>query len=215
MKKIIGTVLLTAGLCGMLPQQSKAQSVEDCIQQLILDYEKLASLKNILSQMYQGYAVLSKGYSAVKGVAQGNFSLHQVFLDGLYLVSPTVRKYPRITDIIIDQATLVGEYRQASGAFNSSGHFNPDELAYMMKVYNNLISASLQNLDNLVMIVTDSQLRMSDAERLTAIDRLYLESHNQLTYLRHFNDQASAMEKQRAVTEQDRQALRSIYGIKP
>ncbi|WP_114941374.1 TerB family tellurite resistance protein [Mucilaginibacter endophyticus] len=215
MKKLIFTILLTAGLCGMLPQPSKAQSVEDCIQQLILDYEKLASLKNILSQMYQGYAVLSKGYNAVKGVAQGNFSLHQVFLDGLYLVSPTVRKYPRITDIISDQTRLVGVYRQVSGSFSRSGRFKPAELAYMMKVYNNLISASLQNLDNLAMIVTDSQLRMSDAERLRAIDRLYLESHNQLTYLRRFNDQASAMAKQRALTEQDRQALQSIYGFKP
>lgn len=208
-------ILLTAGLCGILPRQSKAQSVDDCIQQLILDYEKLASLKNILSQMYQGYEVLSKGYSAVKGVAQGNFSLHEAFLDGLYLVSPAVRKYPRITDIINDQATLVSEYRQASGSFSRSGRFKPDELTYMMTVYNNLVSASLQNLDNLVMIITDSQLRMSDAERLRAIDRLYHESHNQLTYLRRFNGQASAMVKQRALIEQDRQALHSIYGIKP
>ncbi|NVM67314.1 hypothetical protein FHW88_005635 [Mucilaginibacter sp. SG538B] len=215
MKKLIFMILLTAGLCGILPRQSKAQSVDDCIQQLILDYEKLASLKNILSQMYQGYEVLSKGYSAVKGVAQGNFSLHEAFLDGLYLVSPAVRKYPRITDIINDQATLVSEYRQASGSFSRSGRFKPDELTYMMTVYNNLVSASLQNLDNLVMIITDSQLRMSDAERLRAIDRLYHESHNQLTYLRRFNGQASAMVKQRALIEQDRQALHSIYGIKP
>ncbi|MFB0497434.1 hypothetical protein ABID99_003671 [Mucilaginibacter sp. OAE612] len=215
MKKLIFMILLTAGLCGMLPRQSKAQSVDDCIQQLILDYEKLASLKNILSQMYQGYEVLSKGYSAVKGVAQGNFSLHEAFLDGLYLISPAVRKYPRITDIINDQATLVSEYRQASGSFSRSGRFKPDELTYMMTVYNNLVSASLQNLDNLVMIITDSQLRMSDAERLRAIDRLYHESHNQLTYLRRFNGQASAMVKQRALIEQDRQALHSIYGIKP
>ena len=215
MKKLILTILLAAGLSGLLPQQTKAQSVADCIQQLVLDYEKLASLKNILSQMYQGYEVLSKGYSAVKGVAQGNFSLHEAFLDGLYLVSPTVRKYPRVTDIINDQAALVNEYRQASGSFSRSGRFHPDELAYMMNVYNNLISTSLQNLDDLAMIITDSQLRMSDAERLTAIDRLYLESHNQLTYLRRFNDQASAMARQRTVIEQDKQDLKTIYGINP
>jgi hypothetical protein len=214
MKKLTLTILLTAGLCGVMPQPSKAQSVEDCIQQLILDYEKLASLKNILSQMYQGYEVLSKGYNAVRSVAQGNFSLHEAFLDGLYLVSPIVRKYPRVTDIISDQATLVNEYRQASGSFTRSGHFKPDELAYMMTVYDNLISAALQNIGSLAMIVRDSQLRMSDAERLTAIDRLYMESHNQLSYLRRFNNQASAMAKQRALTEQDRQALQSIYGIK-
>lgn len=207
-------ILLVAGLSGLAPQESKAQSIADCIEELTLDYEKLASLKSVLSQMYNGYQVLAKGYSAVKGVAQGNFSLHEAFLDGLYLVSPTVRKYPRITDIISDQATLVKEYKNASGVFNRDGQFSPDELGYMMAVYNHLISASLKNLDDLAMVVTDSQLRMSDAERLTAIDRIYMESHSQLSYLRRFNDQASAMLRQRSYSAGDKQIVGSIYGIR-
>ncbi|MFC0514657.1 TerB family tellurite resistance protein [Mucilaginibacter angelicae] len=214
MKKLLVSLLFAAGLGGICPQRSQAQSVEDCIEQLVLDYEKLASLKNMLGQMYTGYEVLSKGYSAVKSVAQGNFSLHEAFLGGLYLVSPTVRKYPRIADIISDQATLVSEYRNASGTFQRSGHFSPDELDYMLKVYNHLVSSSLQNLDDLAMIVTDSQLRMSDAERLTAIDRIYLESRSQLGYLRRFNGQASAMSRQRAATAADQQSVKSMYGIR-
>jgi hypothetical protein len=213
MKKIVITALLSLGLAPAMPLCSQAQSVADVIQQLVLDYQKLAGLKNILGQMYSGYTVLSKGYGAVKDVAQGNFSLHEVFLDGLYLVSPTVRKYPRITDIINDQAQLVSEYKSASATFHQDQHFSADELAYMMNIYNNLISQSLKNLDDLSMIVTDSKLRMSDAERLTAIDRIYLESHNELSYLRKFNDQAARITWQRAQGMADRQSIRSIYGL--
>jgi len=213
MKKIAITLLLSLGLAAATPLSSRAQSVADVIQQLVLDYQKLASLKNILGQMYTGYTVLSKGYGAVKDVAQGNFTLHEAFLEGLYLVSPAVRKYPRITDIINDQAQLVSEYKSASGSFNSSGRFNPDELAYMMTVYNNLVSQSLKNLDDLSLIVTDSKLRMSDAERLTAIDGIYLESHNELSYLRKFNDQAAKISWQRSQGNADKQSVRSIYGI--
>lgn len=213
MKKIVITVLLSLGLASVVPLSSRAQSVADVIQQLILDYQKLASLKNILGQMYTGYTVLSKGYGAVKDVAQGNFSLHEAFLDGLYLVSPTVRKYPRITDIISDQAQLVGEYKSASGAFHQDQHFSPDELACMMNIYNNLISQSLKNLDDLSMVITDSKLRMSDAERLTTIDRIYMESHNELSYLRKFNDQAARITWQRAQVTTDKQSIRSIYGL--
>lgn len=212
-KKFVITLLCSLGLAAGMPNSSRAQSVADVIQQLVLDYQKLASLKNILGQMYTGYSVLSKGYGAVKDVAQGNFSLHEAFLDGLYLVSPTVRKYPRVSDIINDQAQLVSEYRSASGSFRNGGRFNPDELAYMMNIYNNLVSQSLKNLDDLSMIVTDSQLRMSDAERLTAIDRICLESHNQLSYLRHFNEQAAKIAWQRAQGTADRQNVRSIYGL--
>jgi hypothetical protein len=213
MKRLITTIVLSLGLAAGVPLSSQAQSVADVIRQLVLDYQKLASLKSILGQMYTGYSVLSKGYGTVRDVAQGNFSLHEAFLDGLYLVSPTVREYPRVTDIINDQAQLVSEYRSASGTFHSDQHFSPDELAYMMNIYNNLVSQSLKNLDGLSMIVTAGKLRMSDAERLTAIDRIYLESHNQLSYLRKFNDQAARISWQRAQGTADRQSVRSIYGL--
>ncbi|HEK20110.1 TerB family tellurite resistance protein [Mucilaginibacter defluvii] len=215
MKKILCSVLLIAGFSGLLPQTTKAQSIADCITQLTLNYQKLASLKNILNQMYTGYQVLNKGYNAVKGVAQGNFNLHEVFLDGLYLVSPAVRKYPRVSDIISDQAALVSEYRKASGEFNRSGHFNPEELSYMMAVYDHLADASLKNISDLAMIMTNSQMRMSDAERLTAIDRIFLDSRTQLSYLRKFNSDAGRLAQQRAVALGEKQIVQSLYGINP
>lgn len=205
--------LLCLGLAAGLPLSSRAQSLSDVIRQLVLDYQKLAGLKNILGQMHTGYTVLSKGYGAVKDVAQGNFSLHEAFLDGLYLVSPAVRKYPRVTDIINDQAALISEYKSVSGTFNRDQHFSPDELAYMMNIYNSLLSQSLKNLDDLSMIVTDSKLRMSDAERLAAIDRIYLESHSQLTYLCKFNDQAARVTWQRAQGTADKRGVKSMYGL--
>src|ERR1700743_2341947 len=118
MKKLKITFMVAVMLSFTAPLSSKAQTVADCIQQLVLDYQKLASLKNILGQMYTGYSVLTKGYGAVKDVAQGNFSLHEAFLDGLYIVSPTVRKYPRVTDIINYQAALISEYKSASGSYS-------------------------------------------------------------------------------------------------
>jgi hypothetical protein len=213
MKKLAITILVCLGLAIGTPLSGRAQSVSDVIQQLMLDYQKLASLKNILGQMYTGYSVLTKGYGAVKEVAQGNFSLHEAFLDGLYLVSPAVRKYPRVTDIINEQAALITEYKSASGAFGRDQHFSRDELVYMMNIYNNLVSQSLKNLDDLSMIVTDSKLRMSDAERLAAIDHIYLESHNQLSYLRRFNDQTAKISWQRAQGTADKQGVKSMYGL--
>lgn len=215
MKKKIKLLMAAMLFTLAVPLSSRAQSVADCIQQLALDYQKLASLKSILSQMYTGYQVLSKGYTAVKDVSQGNFSLHEAFLDGLFIVSPTVRKYPRVADIINDQAILVSEFKSASGRYCSGGHFNPDELGYMMDVYNNLVTASLKNLDDLSMVMTDSKLRMSDAERLSAIDRIYLESRNQLSYLRKFNSEADRMAQQRGRSAADKKSINSLYGINP
>lgn len=215
MKKQLKILVLAILLACTAPFSGRAQSVTDCIEQLILDYQKLAGLKGILSQMYSGYEVLSKGYGAVKNVSQGNFSLHQVFLDGLLLVSPAVRKYPRVADIISDQATLFSEYKNAAKNLNRSGRFSPDELRYLSAVYDQLADASLKNLDKLSMVISDSQLRMSDAERLAAIDRIYLDGRNQLSYLRKFNDQAGQTVRLREKAAADKQTVNGLYGINP
>src|ERR1700759_4695457 len=83
-----------------LPCRSHAQTIADDLQQLALDIQKLAGLKSVLNQMYQGYELVTKGYNAVKDISQGNYTLHEAFLDGLLIASPTVRKYVRVQDII-------------------------------------------------------------------------------------------------------------------
>jgi hypothetical protein len=213
MRKLLKIVGIILAVVLMFPGQSNAQSIADDLEQLSLDYKKLAGLKSILKQMYTGYEVLTKGYKAVKEVSQGNFSLHEAFLDGLLIVSPTVRKYPRVADIINDQASLLSEYHYAWSSFRQDKHFNPDEISYMLTVYNNLVSTSLKNLDDLAMVITDTRLRMSDAERLAAIDRIYTGSHGQLAFLRNFNDRNYRVAVQRAADAGDQQTIKSLYGI--
>jgi len=210
MKKLIVILLLA-----LSPALSRAQSIAQCLEQLSLDYQKLAGLKSILSQMYTGYKVLSKGYGAVKGVAQGNFTLNQAFLDGLYIVSPTVRKYPKIAQIISNQEMLVSEYHSAWGSYGKTRNFSPDEVAYMMNVYNNLVTQSQNNLSTLTTVLTDSQLRMSDAERLGMIDRLYGESKNELGYLRSFNNRLYQTSLLRSQQTQEKNSVKSLYGLNP
>lgn len=207
------TILLLLLLCGLAPMVSRAQSIAQELEQLQLDYQKLAGLKSILSQMYKGYQVVSSGYNSVKSVSQGNLSLHQAFLDGLMVVSPTVRKYPRVADIINDQIELVSEYKSAYSTFRQDPHFNPDEISYMIDVYNNLVSGSLSNLNTLTMVMADNKMRMSDNERLQMIDQLYATGHDQLTFLRQFNNQTRSVAIARANNQNDQLTIQKLYGV--
>lgn len=207
---IILTALLLAGVIG---SQARAQSIADLVQELALDYQKLAGMKSILKQMQQGYQLVNEGYHSVKNVAQGNFTLHEAFLDGLLLVSPAVRNYPRIRDIIHDQAALVGEYHTALTTFRGNRHFSGTDLDYITRVYNNLVSRSLQNLDELALVTTDNKLRMNDDERLRAIDRVYVAGHDQLTFLRSFDAHLSQLARDRAAATNDTKTIKENYGI--
>lgn len=188
-----------------------AQSQE--AQQLLLNVEKLSQLKNILADMKRGYEVVSKGYNTVKNIAEGNFSLHEVFIDGLMLVSPEVRKYRKVVDVVSMQVDLVSEYKSAFKRFSSGGNFSVSELDYLGKVYGELLDQSKNNLDQLVMVITAGKLRMSDEERLRVVDRVFEELEEKLVFLRGFNRETSILNMQREREKGEVSRAKRLYNL--
>lgn len=205
MKKMLIILLLVA-----VNKTSFAQSDE--AQQLLLNVEKLAQFKKILQNMYDGYKIIHKGYTTVKDLSEGNFSLHQTFLDGLMAVSPAVKKYKRIADIINYQIRIVKEYKGAFSQFKQDKNFAPEEIEYLGKVYANLFDESVKNLDELAMVITAGKLRMSDDERLQAIDRVYASIENQFTFLKEFNNNTALLSLQRKSEQGEIRMSRRLNG---
>jgi len=181
--------------------------------QLALNYEKLKQLEEILDNMYKGYKILSDGYNRVKNIAEGNYKLHQVFLDGLFAVNPAVRNYKRVADIINYQQLLLKEYRRAYDRFKRDPNFSEDELRYMANVYNYLVKQSLKNLEELAMIVTAAKLRMSDDERIQRIDAICRDMEDKISFLRYFNNSTLMLAIQRAKENNDVSVLQKLYQV--
>ncbi|UKJ09227.1 TerB family tellurite resistance protein [Solitalea lacus] len=189
----------------------KAQQYE--IEQLLLNVEKLSQFKQILEDMQKGYKVVSTGYNTIKDLSEGNFSLHKTFLDGLLEVSPTVKNYKRIAEIITMQRGLVREYKSAFNRFNASGSFTPGELNYMFHVYERLLDNIKNDLESLLMIVTAGKLRMSDDERLKAIDDLFLSLQEKVSFLRNFNNSSTLLSLARLKERRNLNAIQELYGL--
>lgn len=209
MKKLLIIGVVFVGL--LFPSRINAQAQE--MQQLILNIEKLAQFRQILKDMKKGYEILNGGYNTVKNLSKGNFDIHKTFLDALMQVSPTVRKYRRIGDIINNQVLLVKEYKTAFKRFQNSGNFNANEIAYLERVYDNLFRQSLRNLDELTTVITANKLRMSDEERLSAIDKIYADMQDKLLFLRSFNNNTSVLALQRAKEQNDVNAIGNIHRL--
>lgn len=209
--KLMGIVVLgMAGLLVSLPCPAQKQELE----QLVLDIQKLAQLKKVLQTMYRSYKILATGYEKVKDMTEGNFSLHETYLDGLMVVSPEVKKYQRIADIIRDERDILSEYKRAFKNFRTKNLFSPEELEYMAGVYGNLVRQAAWNIDELVMVITSGNLRMSDAERLSAIDRLFEDTRQKLVFLRNFNRKAAGIAAQRQAWQQDISEMKQMFGTR-
>lgn len=210
MKKILILTILITLL--MIPVKSMGQSAE--IQQLILNIEKLSQFKKILSDMKKGYELLSGGYKTVKDMTEGNFSLHKTFLDALMQVSPAVKNYKRVADIVEYQISIVKESRNGMNRFIKSGNFSGQEINYFEKVYGNLLNQSLRNLDELTMVITADKLRMSDDERLKAVDDIYEQMQDKLLFLRNFNTTSNVLALQRSKEKKDVYVSKSFQEFK-
>lgn len=205
-------ILFIGLIVGGTYTKARAQSYE--IQQLLLDCEKLTQLKDIYSNTVKGYDILSEGYQAVKDISEGNFDLHQLFLDELLKASPVVKKYYKIAEIINCQMQIVSEYGAAYKRFKADNNFSVDEILYIGKVYNNLVNESLKGLGDLTTVLTDGALRASDDERLQQIDQLDKDMRERLVFLRYFNNKTSILSLQRTKEKNDANTIGGAYGLK-
>lgn len=203
-------LLLVLGFALPADAQSTAQDME----QLVLDIGKLVQLKAMLSDLKAGYTILTQGYGTVKSMTEGNFNLHAGFLNSLQAVSPEVRRYGGIAAILAEQAEIASAGKKALARFRSCGCFSPGELLYMNHVLAQLLSRSADNATVLLDVLTAGRLRMDDAGRLSAIDRIYADTRNQMDCLRHFTDEAELLAVQREKEKKDLRMMRSLFGAR-
>ncbi|MGC4102310.1 TerB family tellurite resistance protein [Ferruginibacter sp.] len=207
MKKLLIIMVLFCSFC-----KANAQAQE--LEQLALNIEKLAQFKQILTNLKKAYEILYGGYTTIKNISEGNFNLHQTFLDGLLKVSPAVQKYKKVADIISLQLQIVKEYKAAFSRFKNNTLFRPEEIEYLSKVYSNLFSKSLQHLDDLATVITDNKLRMSDDERLQRIDQIFTGMQDKLVFLRQFNSNTAVLGIQRSKEKNDVDVMQKLHDVK-
>ena len=63
------------------------------------------------------------------------------------------------------------------------------------------------------MVMTASQLRMSDDERMQAIDRIFYDMESKVVFLRYFNSNTQLLAVQRARSRNDVRTMQQLYGL--
>lgn len=191
----------------------RAGAQEQEIQQLLLNVEKLAQLKSILNDLEKGYEIVANGYSSIKEISEGGFNLHEAFLQGLLRVSPAVKKYWRVADIIHAQYQILKDYKDAQRQFSTSNLLHAGELLHIKNVYAQLVRQSVNGLEELSLVLSNGTLRMTDDERLSAIDAVWEKLNGQRAFLRRFNDQSKWLLQQRAREMSDINTQKRFFSI--
>ena len=150
---------------------AQAQTAE--VRQLLLNVEKLEQLKEMLEGMKEKYRILQSGFNQVKGITEGNFRLHEAFLNRLMQVSPEVKSYYKVAEIIQYQLRLVQTVSGIRTELNQLGWDNWEEQEKVIQSFTAFSRAGMENMESLLLILADGQLQMDDGERIRSIDRIH------------------------------------------
>ncbi len=135
--------------------------------------ERIVLLQVYMGYVKKGYEIARGGWQTVKDITNGEFNLHNSFFQSLKTVSPEVRNYVKVGEIITMQLNMVDIYKKAYRYAAKCDQFTAEELLYLFGIYQRLMEETAKDIDLLALIVTNSKTEMKDDERIDWIDKLY------------------------------------------
>lgn len=180
------------------------------LQQLKLDLEKLAQFKLMLSEMKSGYQVLQSGYNGIRDIGKSNLNLHQNYLDGLLLISSSVKNNPAVnrvyntqTQIIIDSKSLLSDLRK-------SQVFTVSELNEVTLACKNITDVVGVDAELLLSVLTPGKFRMSDGERTEVMGTMEQSVQKQAAKLKGLSDEYLKLMMLRRQNRRDMESLKGL-----
>jgi dTDP-4-amino-4,6-dideoxygalactose transaminase len=168
--------------------------------------------------MQNAQKVLENTLSKLKLEEIANWSekqrdLYQRYFDELQTVKSAISGYQRIREISQKQARIVSEYQKCWAVIQSDTHFTLKEKEYMARVYTGILSTTVENLDQMALLVKSFTLHMSEGERLELINETANRVDQNYQDLISFNLSNGRLSLQRASNSNEIRQIRDLYGI--
>lgn len=136
------------------------------------------------------------------------------YYDELWRVKSAITYYQRVREITAMQVQLVKEYDRAWGIIWNDGHFTAEEKEYMAQVYAGILARSLENIEQISLVVNAFKVQMSDAQRLQVINAAAARVEENYSDLKQFNAENGVLRLQRAKSDAEIDVVKKIYGLK-
>ncbi|UCS95208.1 hypothetical protein KZP23_09455 [Echinicola marina] len=213
MKKMIMIGLVMFSAAGTLQAQNFSEWFRQKKTQKKYLLQQIAALQVYIEYAQKGYRIAREGLTTIGGFTKGEFDLHSDFIHSLSMVNPEIRHYAKVAEIIALQVNIVQDYQRTYRQLRNSDAFSAEELSYIQRVFTRLLDDCEQALDELIAITTDAQLQMEDNERISRIDRIYLQMQDNYTFSQNFGNEAKVMAAVRIKEQNEVQLSRTLMNI--
>ena len=196
-----------------------AKIIKEAVKKVIVAVDlKIQRLQTKTIWLQNAQKVVENAMSKLKlgqitGWVQKQKDLYQKYFDELWKVKEVLSAYHRIKEITGQEAALVKQYHSAWNGVRLDGHFTAEELQYIGEVYSGILSKSVENLNQLSLVIKSYTTQMSDAKRLEIINKTAISMQKNYDDLRQFNSQNIQVSLQRSKNENDINVVKQLYGL--
>lgn len=176
--------------------------------------KQIAAYKIYADYLQKGYRIAKDGTELISDIKHGDFHLHNGYFTSLKSVSPAIKNYSKVKEIVSDHFAITTTFRKLIQYSGQSGDLTDIEKEYVRSVYANMNKESEKDLDELILLLTSGQLELKEDERLKRIDLLYVSAKDKLSFTRSFSGQARLLVRQRQNEQLETKVLQKIYGLK-
>ncbi len=176
--------------------------------------QQIAALQTYITYAEKGYKIASTGIHAIQDVKNGEFNLHQAYFSSLKSVDPAIKNAAEVGEIIALQISIVQHFKSAIRSYQQSEQFNSNEAGYINNVYTELTADCLQDIDELMNVITDNNLQMTDDEGIKEINKLYADMQDKSSFTQSFTNNALLLAQQKTREENNNAVMQQLYNIK-
>lgn len=168
--------------------------------------KQLTYLKLYAGYLKKGYDVVSGGLSTIKGFTSGELGLHEAFFGSLALVNPLIKNDYRVMDIVSMQGKI-------SRAFELMLRLElgSENLTYIRSVRDGVIVECNKDLDELLLVISASELEISDQDRLVRLAKVHGAMSEKLEFVSGFYVEVSSIAQSGRDSKSEVLRLRRLY----
>lgn len=218
--------MLTAIFTVVTPPRQEAQGavviaiiIKEAVKKVIKAVDLMIQrLQNKTIWLQNAQKVLENKLSELKLTEIAQWSekhrkIYQEYYDELWQIKNALATYQRIRQIMDKQLRIVKEYNRAWALVRNDGHFSEAEIDYMYRVYKGILSESIRNLDQLILVVNPLKVQMTDAQRLSVIFEAGERIERNLIDLLEFNMNTYQLSLSRARSQAEVDRVKNLYGL--
>lgn len=175
--------------------------------------EQIAALQVYIGYAQQGYSIANKGLTTVRNIKNGDFNLHRGYISSFKKVNPKIKGYAKVADIIALQLRIISAIKECLKGVKEAKQFSISEIDHCAIVFQNVLNASLENVEQLLEIISDGELQMKDDERLKRIDALYTDMQDKYAFSSSFSEEMAILTVQRMHQRADIELSKRLNGL--